>query len=227
MNKGLYIAFEGGEGCGKGTQQRILAERLEILYPGRVVCVREPGGTPFAEIIREIIFHKGIYRDVVFDAKTESYLFATARCDLLSQKVKPALENGFYVITDRCDDSSKVYQGLCRKVGLEIVRTINQEAVGMIKPDLVLILNLPPEVGLARKKKGDEWNRFEEEELQFHQTVRRGYLHLAAQNPNIYKVINAEQSVEEVARDVWKYVEPLALDRETARELMIPGKERR
>jgi dTMP kinase len=227
MSRGLYIVFEGGEGCGKGTQLKILAEQLELKYPGQVVCTREPGGTPFAEALREIIFHKGIYKDVKFDAETEARLFALARYHSLREVVGPALEEGKIVLADRSFYSSLVYQGIGRNLGMELVWDLNQEAVGDIKPNAIFLLDVRPEVGLARKKPGIEWNRFEAETIDFHLKVRTGYLKLAEANKTYFRVIDGQQPIEEVTGLIYPALNPFLVKWETKRELVLPGRERR
>jgi dTMP kinase len=227
MNKGLYIVFEGGEGCGKGTQLQILAELLELKYPGQIVRTREPGGTLFAETIREIIFHKGIYKDMKFEAEVEARLFALARYNSLREVVEPALVKGKIVLSDRSFYSSLVYQGIARDLGMKHVWNLNEEAVGDIKPDVILLLDIHPEIGLARKKPGVEWNRFEEEEMDFHLKIRDGYLYLAELNRSYFRVIDGQQSIEEVTGLIYPALNPLLAKWETKRELVLPGQERR
>lgn len=227
MNKGLYIVFEGGEGCGKGTQLQILAEQLKLKYPGQIVCTREPGGTPFAEAIREIIFHKGIYKDMEFDAEVEARLFALARYHSLHEVVGSALKEGKIVLSDRSFYSSLVYQGIARNLGLQHVWDLNQEAVGDIKPDVVLLLDVHPEIGLARKKPGIEWNRFEAETIDFHLKVRAGYFKLADLNRPFFRVIDGQKSIEEVTGLIYPALNPLLAKWEARRELVLPGQERR
>lgn len=226
MNKGLYIAFEGGEGCGKGTQQERLALNLEAQYPGRVLRVREPGGTPFAEVQREIIFRKGIYKNLSFSDLEEAKLFALARENSLRELVKPALEEGKIVLSDRSYISSLVYQGIGRGLGVDVVWEINRAAVGDIKPNLVFLLDLDPEKGL-RRKQANEINRFEKENLAFHQKIAGGYRLLAGDRKYKMKIINGEPSRECVALDIWQETTQMVSNWEMHREIYSFGKERR
>jgi dTMP kinase len=193
---GYLISFEGGEGAGKSTVLKRLAEYL-VQQGYEVVCTREPGGIEIAEQIRNIILDK---KNVRMDAKTEALLYAAARRQHLVEKVIPALEKGSIVLCDRYIDSSLTYQGYARGLGIEEILTINQFAIDGYMPHLTLFLDVSPEVGLSRiRKNGDrEVNRLDLESLDFHRKVREGYYHLLEEFPERIKKIDAEQDMETV-----------------------------
>jgi len=197
---GLYIALEGPEGSGKSTQLRILADRLRHLGL-EVVEIREPGGVEIAEAIRSILLdsaHRGL------TPEAEMLLFAAARAQLVREVVRPALEQGRIVLSDRSVYASLAYQGVARTLGVDVVRRVNEVATGGLLPDLVLVLDLPPEEGLSRARP----NRFEGEDPEFHRRVREGFLQLGREDPRV-RIVPAHGSVQEVASRIWGHVEPL------------------
>lgn len=203
---GYFISFEGGEGSGKSTILKLLAEYL--LQQGyKVVCTREPGGIDIAEQIRKIILDP---RNVKMDAKTEALLYAAARRQHLVEKIIPELEKGNIVLCDRFIDSSLTYQGYARELGIKEIYSINEFAIGQFLPDLTLYLDVSPAVGLSRiQKDGDrEVNRLDLESLEFHTKVREGYLQLVNRFPERIKAVNAEQDVDAVFHDVLEIVLP-------------------
>jgi dTMP kinase len=198
------IAFEGGEGSGKGTIIKALAKYLEEKGE-KVIITREPGGTEIGEQIRAIILDS---KNSKMTGKTEAMLFAACRSQLLDGFIHPILQENKdgYLLLDRYVYSSYVYQGVVKAVGIDIVKSINDTATEKWHPDIVFYLDLSPEVGLERIKKSNrETNRFDKEEMDFHYAVREGYLKVAKMMN--FKIINADQTVEEVLRDVIKEIE--------------------
>ena len=208
---GYLISFEGGEGSGKSTILKRLAEYL-IQQGYSVVCTREPGGIEIAEQIRNVILDK---KNVNMDAKTEALLYAAARRQHLVEKIIPELEKGTIVLCDRYIDSSLTYQGYARGLGIEEVYTINQFAIGDFFPDLTLYLDVSPTIGLSRIQKDGarEVNRLDLESLEFHSKVREGYLKLLKQFPERIKAINAENEIEVVLEEVINIVFPFLKDK--------------
>ncbi|MDD3840444.1 MAG: dTMP kinase [Clostridia bacterium] len=192
----LFISMEGPDGSGKSTQIQLLFQYLKA--KGRdIVVVREPGGTPISEKIRDIILDK---QNKEMTCTTEALLYAASRAQLVGQVIKPALEKGKTVICDRFIDSSLAYQGVARNIGIENILRINQFAVDGVKPDITIFFDIPPQKAMARKT--DEADRLECEHLEFHQQVYRGYLKIAGMFPERIKVIDADRQVEQVFSDV-------------------------
>ena len=195
MPSGRFIAFEGGEGAGKSTQAAALAAHLR--EQGReVVVTREPGGAPAAEAIREILLD---HRFAGLSARAEALLFAAARAEHVERTIRPGLERGAVVITDRYLDSSIAYQGISRTLGIDVVEEISLWATESLLPDLTIVLDVAPTVGLGRAGKPD---RMEAEPLDFHLRVRQGFLDLAARQPERYLVIAADAERDDIARRV-------------------------
>lgn len=189
---GYFIAFEGGEGAGKSTQMRGLADRLT--KAGReVVLTREPGGTPTGERIRDVLLGTG---STGMAARTEALLFAAARAEHADKLLRPARARGAVVLSDRYVDSSIAYQGVGRDLGTSQVAQISAWATESLLPDLTIVLDIPPALGLARA--GDP-NRMEAEPAKFHEQVRAAFLDLAAADPSRYLVVDASKSAEQVA----------------------------
>lgn len=204
--KGLFITFEGGEGSGKSTQIAILKKRLES--SGRQVLeTREPGGTPLGESIRQLLQHDDAGKGM--SPESELLLFAASRAQHVRELIVPALAAGKIVLCDRFLDSSAVYQGVARVLNAEEVEALNKFAVGPAIPDLTILIDLKPEEGLARvhtRSKG-KFDRIEQETAEFFQEVRRGYLDLAAAEPERFYVIDGSKSVEELSQIIAKIVE--------------------
>jgi len=196
VSRGFFMTIEGGEGAGKTTILRGIADWLEA-RGWHVVVTREPGGIPIAEKIRDVILDRA-HTDM--DARTEALLYAAARRQHLVQKVEPALAAGAAVLCDRFVDSSLAYQGHARGLGIEEVWSINRFAIGGRMPDLTLYLDVTPEIGLTRIRSagGREINRLDLEDLSFHRKVREGYLLLADRHPDRFVTIDAEQPPERV-----------------------------
>lgn len=201
--KGIFITFEGGEGSGKTTIIKRLTE--ELTQKGyRVVCTREPGGSKIAEGIRNIILDK---ENTEMDYMTEALLYAASRAQHLSEKVKPALKEGKVVLCDRYLDSSLAYQGYARGLGIDRVYDINLYATEGLLPNLTLFVDIAPSVGLDRIKQNHrEEDRLDKEKIDFHERVHSGYLEVARRFPERIKVVDGEQSVEEVYADVQKII---------------------
>jgi len=203
--RGMLISFEGGEGAGKSTQIELLRLKLSRMGKEVVVC-REPGGTEISEQIREVVLsHKNTGMAVM----TEVLLFQAARAQIYQEIVLPALALEKVVVMDRTRDSSVVYQGVVRKVGVEVIERLNDISTQSAKPDLTILLDVPSEVGLKRRGESGEVNRIDKEEVEFHQAVRQGYLDLAKKEPKRWVVVDAGKPVDEVAEKVWEAVKGL------------------
>jgi len=221
--RGRFITFEGGEGTGKSTHAARLAERLKQFGVG-VHVTREPGGSPGAEIMRYVIL-SGVAKP--FGAEAEAVLFAAARDDHLKTVIRPALERGVWVICDRFADSTRVYQGVAGDVDTRSIRALERIVVGDTKPDLTFILDVPATLGMQRaaKRRGvGNADRFEKEELAFHEKLRDGFLMLAASEPERCVLIDATASKDEVADQIWRIV-VARLDPATA-PVALAGSER-
>lgn len=194
----MFITLEGGEGVGKTTQQALLAERLQR-EGYACVSTREPGGTALGEALRELLLHGDPLTPLA-----ELLLYAADRAEHVNKVIAPALAVGQVVICDRFTDSTLAYQGYGRGLNLEQIRQLNHLATGGLQPQLTLWLDLAPEVGLARSRLGD---KLEQEHLEFHRRVYRGFQALAAAEPQRIVRIDAEGSLAEVAARIWSVVE--------------------
>ena len=190
----MFITFEGPEGSGKTSQLPALAIYLEGLGY-KVVCTREPGGTPISDQIRKILTSM---KNQELHPRTEILLFLAARAQLVEQVIKPALKAGKIVLCDRYGDSTLAYQGYGHGLDLTILRQMLDFATDHLKPDLTLFLDLEVEIGLARKKKGVEWNRLDAYSLAFHKRVREGYHQLIAQEPERWVIVDATRDIDAV-----------------------------
>jgi dTMP kinase len=203
--RGKFITFEGGEGTGKSTQAAMLALRLEAVGID-VQLTREPGGSPGAEIIRHVLL-SGAAKPLGADA--EAMLFAAARDDHVQCTILPALEAGKWVISDRFADSTRVYQGSLGQVDERLIKSLERVSIGDLLPDLTIMLDIPVEIGLerVRVRRGDAApDRFEAEDVAFHQKLREAYLAIAAAEPERCVVIDAGEAKETVARKIWNAV---------------------
>ena len=199
---GKFITFEGGEGTGKSTQAAMLALRLESLGLA-VQLTREPGGSPGAEIIRHVLL-SGAAKP--FGPAVEAMLFAAARDDHVRCAILPALQSGKWVISDRFADSTRVYQGILGRVDERLIKGLERVSIGDLAPDLTIILDLPVELGLQRvklRRAGGALDRFEAEDLEFHQKLRLAYLTIAGEAPGRCVVIDASAAKEAVSNEVW------------------------
>ena len=203
---GLFVTFEGGEGCGKTTQIAALKARLEADGQS-VVQTREPGGTPLGESIRHLLQHDPSGEGMTPEA--ELLLFAAARAQHVRKHIAPALAAGCIVICDRFMDSTTVYQGVARSVDAGQVEAINHFAVGTTRPDLTILMDLPAEVGLARirERNSGPLDRMEQEAIEFYQAVRQGYLNLAAQEPERFVVLDGSQPIKALENTIWKAIQ--------------------
>ncbi len=200
----LFVSFEGGEGCGKSTILKRLSGRLESEgYP--ILLTREPGGTPIAEQIRGIILDKA---NTDMDPRTEALLYAASRRQHLVEKIWPALKQGKIVLCDRFLDSSLAYQGAARGLGIDEVLNMNYFATEKTFPDLTLLFDLKPEVGLERiaENANREVNRLDLEKLSFHAKVREAFHELARRFPSRYSIIDASQPIEEVEKAAYETI---------------------
>ena len=206
--KGLFITFEGPEGGGKSTQIKRLAARLEAL--GRaVVTTREPGGTKLGECIRGILQHDAAGEPPC--ERAESLLFCASRAQLVKKVIEPALADGACVLSDRFTDSTVAYQGYGRGLPIDTLKALNAFATGGLRPDLTFVLDIPTGEGMrrlaARSAAGAEGpDRFEREAVEFHERMRKGFLALAAEEPDRCIVIDATKPVDEVSDEIWRIV---------------------
>ncbi len=202
--RGKFISFEGGEGAGKSTQARLLQQMLE----GRrheVVLTREPGGSPGAEEIRKLLVEGEPGR---WTPLTETLLFLAARSDHVARVIEPALERGAWVISDRFSDSTFVYQGVARGLGIERARALQHAALGTLAPDLTLVLDLAPHEGLSRAGlRAHKETRFEKFDVAFHGRLRAAFQELAKAEPQRCVLIDGAKIPEAVAADVWRAVD--------------------
>jgi dTMP kinase len=204
MARGVFITLEGGEGAGKSTQARLLKTALEAR--GRsVVLTREPGGSPGAEDIRRLLVEGEPDR---WTPMSETLLFLAARADHIARLIAPALAAGNWVVCDRFSDSTSVYQGLARELGMEKIRTLQDAALPELTPDLTLILDLDPATGLARAhaRGGAGETRFERFDSAFHARLRQGFRDIAAREPQRCVTIDGADSAENVAARIWRAV---------------------
>ena len=202
---GLLITFEGGEGGGKSTQITALKARLEAMGK-TVVQTREPGGTALGEYVRSLLQYDDAGQGMSPEA--ELLLFAASRAQHVRELVAPAIAEGQIVLCDRFLDSTTVYQGVARAIDSKKVDTINQFAIGDTMPDLTILIDLPPEIGLARvhARTNGKLDRMEKEAIEFFQDVRQGYLDLAKSEPKRFLVLDGSQSVEELETQIWQKV---------------------
>lgn len=201
---GLFITFEGPDGCGKSTQVAPLAEYLRS--KGRVVyTTREPGGTEISDQVRQVIM---AMKNTSMHPRTELLLFLSARAQLVEEVIRPRLAAGEIVISDRYADSTLAYQGYGHGVDLDVIRGLLAFATGGLKPDLTLLLDVDAETGLRRRQSGGgEWNRLDAYQLEFHRRVRNGYHELASAEPERWVTIDGEQNPEMVQLAIRRVVD--------------------
>jgi len=204
---GAFIVLEGGEGCGKSTQARILYQHL-LKENHATLLLHEPGGTPLGEQVRHLLMAHQDKREDAMSPLAELLLFSAARAELLAIVLRPILKEGGVVVCDRYTPSTVAYQGYGRGLSLETIAQVNRLATGGLEPDVVLLLDLPPEDGLRRKDE-KERQRFEHEPLAFHRKVRQGYLEQAKTDPKRWLVLDGTLPVERIADTIWHRVEPL------------------
>ena len=204
----LFVTFEGGEGCGKSTQARALYKRVSKSgIP--VTLSREPGGTSFGEVTRRRLKRIEEVKDSTLRAEisplTELFLFAASRAQLVAEVIRPSLERGTMVICDRYTDSTMAYQGYGRGLNLHSIQVVNNISTQGLFPDLVILLDIPVEIGLARKRLARQ-DRFEREEIAFHRRVQEGYLEMAAAEPERWLVVDGGLPKSEVEQAIWEVV---------------------
>jgi dTMP kinase len=226
-NKGLLVTFEGGEGAGKSTQVNLRRGRLEAAGR-RVINLREPGGTPLGEELRQLLLNS-----TNIATQTELLLFMAARSELVLKVIKPALDSGIDVICDRFIDSTAAYQGYGRKLDLALIATLNDAVISGCRPNLTVLLDIDPDAGLARASEGaagdaieGHWQQglgFESpaeegrklgkrvggRDKAFHRRVHKGYLALAKAEPNRWLVLDASQGVDELSDGIWSRAQEL------------------
>lgn len=205
MKKGLFITLEGMEGCGKSTQIHLLAEKLRQAGHETVVT-RSPGGTPVAEKIREILKTHTKGEDLL--PETELLLFGACHAQMTKKLILPVLERGAFLLSDRFFDSTTAYQGYARGLDMDMVLRVNRFACGSLQPDLTLLLDLDPELGIerSRRRASLETDRFDSEKMKFHLDVRAAFLDLAAKNSGRFRIIDASQDVGQVHAQIMEAV---------------------
>jgi dTMP kinase len=202
--RGRFIAFEGGEGAGKSTQVRAVVARLRDRGL-EVVQTREPGGSPGAEILRNLLVTGEAGR---WSPLSELLMMYAARSDHLEKVIRPALERGAWVVCDRFADSSRAYQGAGGGVAPAFIEAVDEAVVADTQPDLVIVMDMPVEAGLRRAAaRGDTENRFESKGAAFHERLRQGFLNRAAAVPERYRVVDADRAIDAIAADIWAALE--------------------
>jgi dTMP kinase len=209
---GKFVTFEGGEGSGKTTQAKLAADWLrERGIP--VLATAEPGGTPLGRKIREILLNRG---SCAIGAEAELLLFAAARAQHVRETILPALEEGQWILCDRFADATLAYQGFGRGLDAGFIRTLNAFSAQTLNPDLTFLFDLPVEAGLTRAENRAAGgrpeaaeDRFEREERTFHGRIRKGYLSLAAEEPERFRIISGAADVETVRREVCRHLTAL------------------
>ncbi|MGA2280183.1 MAG: dTMP kinase [Verrucomicrobiota bacterium] len=211
MAKSLFITFEGTEGCGKSTQVELLAERLRALGH-RVRVLREPGGTPIGEEIRHTLKHSKV--NVTMTYETELLLMNASRAQLVRETIRPALAVGEIVLCDRFYDSTTAYQGYGRGLDLALVKSVIDFAVGDTRPNLTLLLHVPPEVSAERLQSRQSTlpfvrDRLEEGDRYFFERVAKGYEAIAAAESDRVRVVSGTGAIEVVCENIWELVRPV------------------
>ncbi|MDD4803042.1 MAG: dTMP kinase [Syntrophomonas sp.] len=203
QKRGAFISLEGIDGSGKTTLKQSLLSALSGKY--QTIGIREPGGTVISEKIRRILLD--VHNDGIID-KTEAFLYAAARSQLVEEIIRPALSQGKLIIADRYLDSTIAYQGYGRGLDIKFLQDLNRLCTGELKPDLTLLLDIDPEVGLSRRNK-EIPDRLEKEGLQFQARIRDGYLRLLAQEPQRIKLLNAKKTTDILLQEAMTLIEDL------------------
>ena len=206
MSKGVFITLEGTEGSGKSTQLKTVEQYLQQ-HNRRYIKVREPGGTPIAEEIRNLL--KTPRKDDAMCDTTELLLMYAARAQLVNTVIKPAIEQGVDVICDRHDLSTVAYQGGGRGMDLGEIKAISKVVLGDFKPNLTILLDIDPIKGMQRAKARGELDRFEQSKMDFFVRVRNTYLECAKQDPNIIKVVNGDDTLDNVSSHIRQLLDTL------------------
>lgn len=205
----FFLSLEGPDGSGKTTQARLLADHLRAAGHD-VLLAREPGGTPVGDQIRQVLFsleNKGM------SPEAEFLLFSASRAELVRQVLRPHLERGGLVVCDRFADSTLAYQGHGHGLDLDMVRAITQMATGGLRPDLTILLDVPAEAGLARRRQEGRWNRLDDYGLEFHLRVRQAFLDLAAAEPERWVIVDARLAERDVQQELQRVVEARLAER--------------
>lgn len=204
MNKGIFITFEGIEGSGKTTQGKLLAEKLK--KEGlKVLYTYEPGDTEAGKHIRKILLNS----EIKINPLCELLLYFADRVQHIEEKIKPCIESGFIVICDRFTDSTLVYQGYARGISIDLIKKLNKIVLDEFMPDLTVLLDCPANIGLKRNQKINKKDRFEMENLSFHEKVRQGYLKLAESYKKRFFVLDATESIDKIAEDIYRKVKSI------------------
>jgi dTMP kinase len=207
LNKGKFITFEGIDGCGKSTQVKMLVKKLEQLNMD-VITIREPGGTRISESIRDVL----LYRDThELGGRTEALLMTASRTQLTKEIILPALDKGTWVIADRYADSTLAYQGGGRKIDLDSLEKLNQFATYDTVPDLTFFIDILPDEGV--KRQNTKLDRIEQAGIDFQSRVRGLYLKLAEKYSNRIVVINGQEDIETIHKNIWKEFEQRMLEK--------------
>lgn len=204
-SRGRFITFEGGEGAGKSTQARLLVERLAA-HGIEAIATREPGGSPQAEALRSFILSG---RAKELGPLGEAVLFSAARADHVDTLIRPTIARGAWVVCDRFSDSTRAYQGAVGAADPALIEEMQRVAVADLVPDLTILMDLAPEIGLARaeKRRGAAGaDRFEGEGLSFHRALRRAFLEIAGREKARFVVVDAGMEAERIAREIWSRV---------------------
>ena len=205
MNRGRFITIEGIEGTGKSTNVEFLKSLVKE-HELEVITTREPGGTPLAEQIRELLL---VHREENLPPLTELLLFFASRSVMLKNLVIPALERGDWVICDRFTDATRAYQGAGRGLDISVIEQLADWVHGGLQPDLTVLLDAPAELGISRVKSRGQGDRMDSQELIFYEKVRTAYLNLAKENPERFVVVDATQSLADVQDAIREAVAPL------------------
>ena len=205
---GFFITFEGIEGVGKTTQVQRAFDLLSVRHPGNVVMTREPGGTRTGEIIRDVILQKDAGR---IDGITEMLLVFAARRQHIRDVIQPSLDAGRIILCDRFTDATFAYQGGGRDVDEQLISRLQDMVQGRLRPDLTVLLDAAPEVGLARMRERGAPDRFEAETMSFFQRVRNKYLELAGRYPDRIHVIDAAREADDITREITALLEAKGL----------------
>ena len=208
MVRGKFITVEGSEGVGKSTNVDFLAAAIKD-HGYEVICTREPGGTPIAERIRQILLEHG---EEPLPDIAELLLFFASRSLHISNKIRPALEAGKWVICDRFTDASRAYQGAGRGLDMQRINLLADWVQDDLQPDMTLLLDAPAEIGMQRAQQRGETDRLESEQISFYERVRAGYLTLAEANPGRYRVVDAARPLQEVQVSIGAVLEQIFSD---------------